>query len=58
MPIYSSEKNFSPAVKEPKCSHIKPTATTTFLVGCKKSVIAFQTNKIRKYKLSSLQLSK
>lgn len=46
MPIYSSEKNFCPAVKEPKCSHIKSTATPAFLVGCKESIIAFQTIKI------------
>lgn len=58
MPIYSSEKNFGPAVKEPKCSPIKSAATPTFLVGCKKIIIAFQSNKIYKYKLSSLQFSK
>lgn len=46
MPIYSSEKNFCPAVKEPKCSHIKSTATPAFLVGCKESIITFQTIKI------------
>lgn len=58
MPIYSSEKNFGPAVTEPKCLRIKSTATPAFLVGCKKSITAFQTNKIHKYKLSSLQFSK
>lgn len=51
MPIYCSKKNFGPAMKEPKRSHIEPTATPTSLVGCKKPIIAFQANKIHKYKL-------
>lgn len=58
MSMYSSEKNIHPAMKESKCSHIKLTAAPTFLVGCKKSIIAFQTNKICKYKHSRLQFSK